>query len=145
MSLSHLLKSANCLGLLILQNHQGRISSPASYRAMHHRIIGNKGSSPSSSPPPPSSSSSSSSSWLPRLLRGGPQQSCSDVALFKQSITMIVLPLVASSMVLMHLNTLTYNHEVLIPYLDKVFDPHIDGKPVYSADEVREARSSFPY
>jgi hypothetical protein len=72
-------------------------------------------------------------------------QSCSDVALFKQSITMIVLPLVASSMVLMHLNTLTYNHEVLIPYLDKVFDLHIDGKPVYSADEVREARLSFPY
>jgi hypothetical protein len=60
MSLSHLLKSANRLGLSILQNQQGRISSPASYRAMHHRIIGNKGSSPSS--------------WLPRLLRGGPQQ-----------------------------------------------------------------------
>jgi hypothetical protein len=76
MSLSHLLKSANRLGLSILQNQQGRISSPASYRAMHHRIIGNKGSSPtsSSSPPPSSSSSSSSSSWLPRLLRGGPQQ-----------------------------------------------------------------------
>jgi hypothetical protein len=69
MSLSHLLKSANRLGLSILQNQQGRISSPASYRAMHHRIIGNKGSSPS-----PSSSSPSSSSWLPRLLRGGPQQ-----------------------------------------------------------------------
>jgi hypothetical protein len=70
MSLSHLLKSANRLGLSILQNQQGRISSPASYRAMHHRIIGNKGSSPS----PSSSSPPSSSSWLPRLLRGGPQQ-----------------------------------------------------------------------
>jgi hypothetical protein len=30
-----------------------------------------------------------------------------------------------------------------MPYLDKVFDLHIDGKPVYSADEVDEARSSF--
>jgi hypothetical protein len=65
MSLSHLLKSANRrLGLSILQNQQGRISSSASYRAsqvMHHSNrkianIENKGSS--------------SSSWLLSLLRG---------------------------------------------------------------------------
>ncbi|KAK2380047.1 hypothetical protein QL285_067779 [Trifolium repens] len=103
MSLSHLLKSANRrLGLSILQNQQGRISSSASYRAsqvMHHSNrkianIENKGSS--------------SSSWLLSLLRGrqyNQQQSCSDDALYEQvSVLLIGLPLFASYMTLFHLS-----------------------------------------
>ncbi|PNY15183.1 hypothetical protein L195_g011874 [Trifolium pratense] len=46
-------------------------------------------------------------------------------------------------MVLLHLDALTYTHEILMPYMmDKVHDLHIDGKPVYSADEVNEARET---
>ncbi|MCI07702.1 hypothetical protein A2U01_0028771, partial [Trifolium medium] len=69
--------------------------------------------------------------------------SCSDDALLhKQSITSIVLPLLASSMVLVYFNALTYTHEILMPYMHKVHDLHIDGKPVYSADEVSKARDT---